>query len=245
MRDIYFERERCTLKFFLVIISLIAALAASAWAQSAPATGTLRGTVLDPSGAVVANAKVAAAQSGGPARSATTNPNGAYEIENLPPGKYTVTANAKGFSAYAKTDVSLEAGQVSLFNISLEINVEKEKVNVEEETLRSTSIRQATLAPSCSPARILTLCPTIPTNCSPILRLWPAPPPAPTAASSTSMGSPAASFRPSHRSAKFASTRIRFQPSTTSWVTAASRFSPSPAPTSFTDSFRSRATARP
>ncbi len=134
MRDIYFERERCTLKFFLVIISLIAALAASAWAQSAPATGTLRGTVLDPSGAVVANAKVAAAQSGGPARSATTNPNGAYEIENLPPGKYTVTANAKGFSAYAKTGVSLEAGQVSLFNISLEINVEKEKVNVEEES---------------------------------------------------------------------------------------------------------------
>src|SRR5208283_5411292 len=55
-------------------------------------------------------------------------------IGNLPPGKYTVTANAKGFTAYAKSDVNLEAAQVSLFNISLEISVEKEKVNVEEES---------------------------------------------------------------------------------------------------------------
>ncbi len=122
------------LKYSLVITFLSAALAASAWAQSAPATATLRGTVLDPSGAVIANAKVAAAQSGGPARTTTTNSNGAYEIGNLPPGKYTVTANAKGFSAYAKSDLNLEAGQVSLFNISLEISVEREKVNVEEES---------------------------------------------------------------------------------------------------------------
>ena len=122
------------MKYFSFVIFLIAALAASAWAQSAPATGTLRGTVLDPSGAVIANAKVSAAQDGGATRTVTSNSNGAYEIGNLPPGKYTVTANAKGFTAYAKSDVNLEAGQVSLFNISLEISVEKEKVNVEEES---------------------------------------------------------------------------------------------------------------
>jgi len=134
MRGICLERERCTLKYFSFAIFLIAALAASAWAQSAPATGTLRGTVLDPSGAVIANAKVSAAQDGGATRTVTSNSNGAYEIGNLPPGKYTVTANAKGFTAYAKSDVNLDAGQVSLFNISLEISVEKEKVNVEEES---------------------------------------------------------------------------------------------------------------
>jgi Carboxypeptidase regulatory-like domain len=134
MRGTCLERERCTLKYFSFAIFLVAALAASGWAQSAPATGTLRGTVLDPSGAVIANANVAASQSGGPARTTTSNSNGAYEIGNLPPGKYTVTANAKGFTPYARSGVNLDAGQVSLFTISLEIQVEQQKVNVEEES---------------------------------------------------------------------------------------------------------------
>ncbi len=103
-------------------------------AQSSPPPGTLRGTVLDPSGAVVPNANVAVSQAGGPSRSATSNSNGAYEIGNLPAGKYTVTAGAKGFASFSRSDVTVTAGQVSLVNLSLEISVEKEKVNVEEET---------------------------------------------------------------------------------------------------------------
>ena len=107
-------------------------LAASACAQSA-ATGTLRGQVADPSGAVVASAAVAVLQSGGPTRSATTDRTGGYDIANLPPGKYTVTANAKGFTVFVQNDVQVTAGQTSQFNISLEIQVEQQKVNVEEE----------------------------------------------------------------------------------------------------------------
>ncbi len=108
-------------------------LAASAWAQSA-ATGTLRGQVADPSGALVANAAVAVLQSGGSTHSATTNHNGGYEIANLPPGKYTVTANAKGFTVFVQNDVEVRAGQTAQFNIALEIQVEQQKVNVEEES---------------------------------------------------------------------------------------------------------------
>jgi hypothetical protein len=107
-------------------------LAASAWAQSAT-PGTLRGQVVDPSGAVVANAAVAVLQSGGPTHSATTDRTGGYEIANLPPGKYTVTANAKGFTVFVQNDVQVAAGQTSQFNISLEIQVEQQKINVEEE----------------------------------------------------------------------------------------------------------------
>ncbi len=106
--------------------------AAAAWAQSA-ATGTLRGQVVDPSGAVVPNAAVAVLQSGGPTHSATTNHNGSYEIANLPPGNYTVTANAKGFTVFVQNDVAVAAGQASQFNIALEIQVEQQKLNVEEE----------------------------------------------------------------------------------------------------------------
>ncbi len=108
-------------------------LAASAWAQPA-AMGTLRGQVADPSGAMVGNAAVAVLQSGGPTHSATTNRNGGYEIANLPPGKYTVTANAKGFTVFVQNDVEVKAGQSAQFNIALEIQVEQQKINVEEET---------------------------------------------------------------------------------------------------------------
>ena len=102
-------------------------------AQSSSTTGTLRGQVTDPSGAVVAGATVAVLVSGRQPYSATTNSRGGYEIGNLAPGKYTVTANAQGFAVFAQNEVDVEAGQVAQFNIALDINVEKEKVNVQEE----------------------------------------------------------------------------------------------------------------
>jgi hypothetical protein len=102
-------------------------------APSSATTGTLRGQVTDPSGAVVPSATVAVLVSGGQPHSATTNRSGNYEIGNLAPGKYTVTANAEGFAVFVQNDVDVAAGQAAQFNIALDINVEKEKVNVQEE----------------------------------------------------------------------------------------------------------------
>ncbi|MGD1215150.1 MAG: carboxypeptidase regulatory-like domain-containing protein [Terriglobales bacterium] len=117
----------------MVISATLIGLAAPASAQSPTPTGTLRGQVTDPSGAVVTNATVAVLVSGGQTHSATTNRSGGYEIGNLAPGKYTVTANAQGFAVFVQNDVDVAAGQVAQFNISLDINVQKEKVNVEAE----------------------------------------------------------------------------------------------------------------
>jgi hypothetical protein len=142
------EKKRCVLKLSVFIlanlilailipampIGLAAPASAQSQAQSPAATGTMRGQVTDPSGAVVPNATVAVLVSGGQTHSATTNRSGSYEIGNLAPGKYTVTANALGFAAFVQNDVAVAAGQVAQFNISLDINVQKEKVNVEEET---------------------------------------------------------------------------------------------------------------
>lgn len=127
------------MKYFLflilpiLVLGTLFALGPPARAQSVPATGTLRGQVLDPSGAVVANATVTVMQTGGATHSVATNRNGGFEIGNLPPGKYTITANAKGFAVYAQNDVDVAAGKVSEFAIALDISVEKEKVNVQEE----------------------------------------------------------------------------------------------------------------
>ena len=56
------------------------------------------------------------------------------------------------------------------------------------------------------------------------VRRWPVPRPVRTADRFTLTDSPAASCRRSRRSAKFASTRIRFRRSSTGWATGASRF---------------------
>src|SRR5258708_20449973 len=85
-----------------MLIGPAAPASAQSPAQSSTTTGTLHGQVTDPSGAVVPSATVAVLVSGGEPHSATTNRSGAYEIGNLAPGKYTVTANAKGL-AFAVT----------------------------------------------------------------------------------------------------------------------------------------------
>src|SRR5271157_311884 len=126
-------KSRCKLKYVSVLaLTILAACGASSWAQTA--TGTLRGQVTDPSGAMVTNATVAVRAPAGRTLSATTNRSGAYEIGNLAPGKYTVTADAKGFATFVQTDVEVAADQTAQLNIALEISVEKEKVNVQEET---------------------------------------------------------------------------------------------------------------
>ena len=122
-------RNGVPVKYFFLLISVLGILNLAA-AQS---TGTLRGQVVDPSGAVVPNATVAVVQSGGSTFSGKTNNSGNYEIGNLPPGSYTVTANAQGFTAFIQNDVQVASGQVARFNISLEILVEQQKVNVEDE----------------------------------------------------------------------------------------------------------------
>jgi len=123
-----------------MVLAALIALGMPAAAQSpaqssgsAASTGSLHGQVTDPSGAVVPNATVAIVEAGVPTHSTTTNRSGGYEIGNLTPGKYTVTANAKGFAIFGQTDVNVTAGQVTQFNIALDINVKEEKVNVDAE----------------------------------------------------------------------------------------------------------------
>src|SRR5690348_12745204 len=61
--------------------------------------GSLTGTVLDPSGAVVAGAKVeAAGAQTGITSQATTDSAGIYRLTTLLPGTYNVTISAPGFA---------------------------------------------------------------------------------------------------------------------------------------------------
>ena len=91
----------------------------------------LRGQVVDPSGAAVTNATVTLIPAAGTPLAATTNNQGTFEIKAAP-GKYTLDVTAPGFSLYENTDVEITAGQVQKLNVTLAIEVEKQKVEVSD-----------------------------------------------------------------------------------------------------------------
>ena len=116
--------------YFLGIVFLLTLFSAGVLtAQNTP--GSLHGTVADPSGAVIPQAVVTATSGSGQKASATTDSVGNYQIQGLAPGRYTVSANAKGFAASDPQTATLAAGQAQKVDIALAIQVEQEKVDVQ------------------------------------------------------------------------------------------------------------------
>jgi hypothetical protein len=117
--------------FFYSAMVLGLALIFSMPAMAQRTTGTLRGQVLDPAGAAVANAQVTAThtQTGVSAKITTTSA-GTYDFPSLLPGKYTVTVEASGFKKYVKNDVPVLADQDNLADARLDLGVATETIEV-------------------------------------------------------------------------------------------------------------------
>ena len=120
-----------TLLFFSGISSLQRALAQTA---TVAVTGTLRGQVADPSGAVIPQASLTVTSAAGVSRTGTSDATGQYAIPGLPPGQYTVTVQATGFSPFTSPPVRIAAGQTQHLNVSLTIQMEQQQVQVTADT---------------------------------------------------------------------------------------------------------------
>src|ERR1700694_388698 len=93
---------------------------------------SLRGQVTDPSGAVIPGAPVTVPVPGGRVKVATTNQQGAYTINALPPGQYTVRVLAKGFAVFeSKVDLATSAAQT--LNAALVVSVDTQEVTVSDQ----------------------------------------------------------------------------------------------------------------
>lgn len=85
-------------------------------------TGSIVGTVSDPAGAVVPQARVALRDiQTGATRSSTTSQEGYYEFLLLRPGQYEVTVEATGFHRSVQREIGVKVGQVVRANVSLEL----------------------------------------------------------------------------------------------------------------------------
>ena len=94
-------------------------------------TGTISGTVTDPSGAVVPHAAVVVTDTEtGQATRAVTGGDGNFTVPGLPFGNYTVSATASNFQKAATKEFALNVGATVRIRISLSMAAVSEKVEV-------------------------------------------------------------------------------------------------------------------
>jgi hypothetical protein len=104
-------------------------------------TGSIRGVVTDPSGAVVQAAVVSAQQSEtGLMRSAPTGRDGGYVLVELPIGHYQIRVEAKGYQKYLQKGITLEVNQSATVNARLKLGSDTQQVEVkaDAELVQST-----------------------------------------------------------------------------------------------------------
>ena len=119
-------------RFRHIILLLTLSLSPSLFGQAVNAT--LLGTITDSSGATVAGAKVTATEvTTGLIHESVTNESGNYTFPDMPPGRYSVTAEATGFKKETQQNIDL------LSNSSTRIDVAMTTGSVSEEVLVTTT----------------------------------------------------------------------------------------------------------
>jgi hypothetical protein len=119
-------------RFRYITLLLILSLSPSLFGQAVNAT--LLGTVTDSTGATVSGAKVTATETAtGLIHESVTNESGNYTFPDMPPGKYSITAEAKGFKKDTHQNIDL------LSNSSTRIDVAMVTGSVSEEVLVTTA----------------------------------------------------------------------------------------------------------
>src|SRR3954469_19542406 len=141
------SQRRFTARVALFSISMII-FAALVMGQTG-GTGALTGTVTDPTGAVVRDAKVTATSvDTGQSRPSTTGADGTYSFNLLPPGNYRVRFDAPGFQAVEIPSATVNVTETAVLDRSLTVGSATQAVTVEGsvEMIQTTSSSLGTVA---------------------------------------------------------------------------------------------------
>ena len=123
----------------------------AAWSQP---TGQLSGVVRDTMGGVLAGVEVSVTSVGGVApRTSLTDGQGRYEVDALPPGRYTVAASLGGFQPKV-SDVDIDSGRATL-DVVLSVSTVLEKVTVTATKTGTADIQTTPIAVTALPERAL------------------------------------------------------------------------------------------
>jgi hypothetical protein len=125
-------------------------------AQSQATTGVIRGTVTDPSGALVAGATVVLHESQtGFQRQVATNERGIFIAPLMPLGTYDVTARAVGFSETRRTGVHLGVGETVNLTLPLAaVQLQAVVVEATQPVVEATRVENSTRLPDAAVSRL-------------------------------------------------------------------------------------------
>src|SRR5437868_12333517 len=127
-----------------MMLAFIVLTSATLFAQTF--SGTILGTVTDPSGAVVSGAKVTAKNMAtGLERTTQTSADGSYSIPELPLGTYTVTVTQSGFQTAVTTGVAVDVATERRVDVQLKTGQVSETVEVSGEALPQVETTTDTL----------------------------------------------------------------------------------------------------
>jgi TonB-dependent receptor len=122
-KQLWRERRMRICRVILATLLVFAGIGASAMAQQ---TGSIRGTVTDPSGAVLRGAQV---EIGNKGITESTDQQGAFFRSALPPGRYEVRVSYVGFKTLPET-VTVVAGKTATVNAELHLASRRQSVIV-------------------------------------------------------------------------------------------------------------------
>ncbi|MGZ4866306.1 MAG: outer membrane beta-barrel protein [Candidatus Angelobacter sp.] len=104
------------------------------YAQGVGASGDIKGTVTDPSGAVVSNANVTATDvAKGIKHTVATDNSGQYRLTGLQPATYSVSVSKSGFQSEIAKSVVVNVGQTSTVDFPMKVSQVSEQVEVTAE----------------------------------------------------------------------------------------------------------------
>ena len=115
------------MKRFIFILLTLCLSGVGALAQN---TGSLVGTVSDPSGVVPGATVVVTDNATGRERTVTTSDSGAFNVPQLETGIYTVKVSAPGHKTFTATDLKIDVGKDYTLNATLEVGEISENVVV-------------------------------------------------------------------------------------------------------------------
>jgi hypothetical protein len=125
------ELAEATMKLICSIWLVLLLLFTSFPLSAQVTTGTIVGNVTDPTGALVAGAKITATNTGTSlARTVETNSQGEYRIEFLPVGEYSIEVIASGLRTAIRKNVVLEVDQVARVDVPLSLGQSSETLEI-------------------------------------------------------------------------------------------------------------------